>query len=298
MSKDMEMRLRELAKISDELDPQVLRWTGSGKNAEKWEKLICHLAEVATEDNESGYHCYRLEEEPEHMVWSTFYILNEMGVTIPKTFPEELNFDYDAEDDDAKHEALHDNAYVNVISKIFKSLTDVYGFYAAYFYDVEFDDEFSEDMDDTQNIEPCLTELAASKIEVDTAFAPKFDEFKGQVEKNYKKWLTLWKSKIIRAGIPLRAELMDLLYDSHDELSHKAEAQSFGFNDSRLHPDIYMNELLQGMRTIHQALPAIMKKLKMKEKDFTLDTSELRLGESHYAAAEEESEEEGVNEQK
>jgi hypothetical protein len=53
-----------------------------------------------------------------------------------------------------------------------------------------------------------------------------------------------------------------------------------------------MNELLQGMRTIHQVLPAIMKKLGMDEKDFTLDTSELRLDESRHAAAEEKSEEE------
>ena len=41
-----------------------------------------------------------------------------------------------------------------------------------------------------------------------------------------------------------------------------------------------MNELLQGMRIIHQVLPAIMKKLGMDEKDFTLDRSELYIKES------------------
>jgi hypothetical protein len=44
---------------------------------------------------------------------------------------------------------------------------------------------------------------------------------------------------------------------------------------ARLHPDIYMNELLQGMRIIHQVLPAIIKKLGMDEKDFALDRSQL-----------------------
>src|SRR5262249_20647311 len=144
------------------------------------------------------------------MVWSTLYILNEMGVTIPKVFPEELDFDFDATEDDdgayTKFDTLHENAYVDVISKIYKSLTDVYGFYAAYFYNMELDNE-SSNMDDTQNIEPCLPELAASKIEIDPTFAPKFNTFKREIEKNYKKWLTLWKSNIIRAGIPLRAEL-------------------------------------------------------------------------------------------
>jgi hypothetical protein len=48
--------------------------------------------------------------------------------------------------------------------------------------------------------------------------------------------------------------------------------ESIGFNSSRLNPDIYMDELLCGMRMIHQVLPA-MKKLGTE--DFKLDESEL-----------------------
>ena len=72
------------------------------------------------------------------------------------------------------------------------------------------------------------------------------------------------------------AELLGLVYESDDALGHKAEAESLGFNASNIHPDIYMNELLVGMRMIHQALPVIMDKLGVGD-EFQIDMSGLRL---------------------
>jgi hypothetical protein len=56
-----------------------------------------------------------------------------------------------------------------------------------------------------------------------------------------------------------------------------------GFTKSRLHPDIYMNELLVGMRILHQVLPEIMKKLDIYN-DFKLDQSELHSAAQFYQA--------------
>jgi len=275
MSMEMEKKFRAIVKIGNR-DPEFVLWAGSLKSAIKWERLIHHLADIAHDSAETGYNTYPLGEGAETLCWKTFHTLREMGVTIPKEFPAELDFDYEEADEDS-FEVMEENPYAALISSIYDSLNNVYGFYAAYVDDLIYDDDL--DLMDTSacNIEPCLMSLAACKIEENRDFMPKFAEFKRQVMEDYEEWLTIVKNKAFRAGIPLRAELLGLVYDSDDELGHEAEAESFGFNSSRLHPDIYMNELLVRMRIIHQVLPAIMKKLGIED-EFRLDESELRIG--------------------
>ncbi|KHN62527.1 hypothetical protein OI70_01300 [Dickeya fangzhongdai] len=282
MSPEMEKKFRAIVNIGDR-DPSFVLWSGSLDDAIKWERLIHYLAEAAFDNAETGYNTYPLQDEYGTLCSNTFDVLREMGVKIPSPFPKELDVDYDLDEDTDEGtdsgdiwDLVSENPYSSLIDEIYHSLNDVYGFYAAYMADLIDDEELDLMCTSASNIEPCLISLAACKIEVSPEIAPKFQEFSRQVVNDYEEWITLVKDKAFRAGIPLRAELLGLVYDSHDALGHEAEAESLGFNSSRIHPDIYMNELLVGMRVIHQVLPAIMKKLGLDD-EFKLDSSELHI---------------------
>jgi transcriptional regulator with XRE-family HTH domain len=281
ISSEMEDQLRKLAKIGD-LDPDVVMSAGSIDAAKKWQQLITFLADHAFECAETGYNTEPLRDELGTLAWTIFRILEEMGAKIPPAYPADIDLDFDAawEDettDEALFDALEANPYSSTILAIFKALNDVYGFYAAYLSELFDREELGLMETAAENIEPCLVDLAATKVDVDKSFAPGFGAFCAKIHMDYEEWIGLVKDKAFQAGVPLRAELMNLVYDSSDELSHEAEAESLGFNTGRIHPDIYMNELLVGMRVIHQVLPAILKKLGI-DKEFKLDPSELSLG--------------------
>ena len=257
--------------------PDFVLWAGSLESAIKWERLIQHLADVAVAGEETGYDTDLLTDELDLLCWRTVDTLAKMGVTVPETFPAELNIDYDEAEN--SWELIDKNPTARIIRMLFESLVDVYGFYKAYVINLIFNSELDYS-EANANIDSCLFSLAATKLkaaDVD-GLTKMFASFRHQVVSDYQVWLNELKGQAFRAGIPLEAELLDLIYRDNDELRDKAEEKSLGhlFASSPLHPDIYMNELLQGMRVIHQVLPVILKKLGI-EQEFKLNESELKL---------------------
>lgn len=274
MSSDMEERFRSLIKIG-ETDPEVVLQSGSLESAKKWERLILFLAKGAAEESETGYETDPLVDEPELVCQFAFQTLRDMGVELPPSFPRELDGDYE-DYSDALLDQIAENPISSLIQAIFNSYTNIYGFYCAYIDELLHEHDLDPEDEIGGNIHACLLDLAACKIDVAKHKLPEqYSAFKHRVRSDYEKWLNALKVKAFRAGVPLRAELLNLIHESDEELRDEAESESFGFNATRLHPDIYMNELLSGMRIIHQVLPAMMKKLGMDENDFKLDQSAL-----------------------
>lgn len=278
MSSEMEKKVREIIG-SNTFDEAFILLAGSVENAEKWEGLIHFLANSALQNAETGIETYPLLDEMNDLCHQTLDVLNQIGIKIPKDFPHELDADYaDIDDEDLEEplwDAINANPITLLIYEMYNALNGVYGFYSAYIEDFMYDDEL--DLFDTvSELEYSLLALSACKIRINNDLSPDILCFRYKVNTNCIRLLDKIKNKVLRARIPLKAELLDLVNSSSDTLSVEAEEESFGTNALRLHPDIYMNELLVGMRTIHQVLPVILKKLGMEE-DFELDTADFHI---------------------
>jgi hypothetical protein len=174
-----------------------------------------------------------------------------------------------------------EDSYSSLIFHIYLALNDCWGFFQAYVFELVTDELLESDAyHQAQNIQGNLMSLAATKIypEPSKALAPKFQSFKSRIQIEYETWLKAVQAFAFRNGIPLRADLTDLVTKSDDDLREDAERESFGLNAARIHTDIYTNELLEGMRIIHQALSAIMTKLDIK---FEIDWSHINKRSSH-----------------
>jgi transcriptional regulator with XRE-family HTH domain len=268
IANEQEKKLAVFAGIG-ERHPEVVLSAGSIADSDRWDRLINILAEDELNDVEGiGSNTFALLDEDGYLVLFLFQTLQDMGVAIPRPFPVELDFDYrDAADDDhctAFGEAMSANKLVALIRRIFESLSDLRGFYDAFIQDLVLsgDEELYEA---GHQIELNLLGLAAAKLNnADPELAPNFRSFQRQEKSQQIEWLSDLKEVAMRKSIPLKAELLDLVYKPTELLMEADEAELSEENSTRLHPDIYINELLVGMREIRAALPAIQKALKIK----------------------------------
>jgi transcriptional regulator with XRE-family HTH domain len=296
MPSDREQQIRKVAKVST-IHTDWADSAGSAESLEKWRNFIMYLAREAqryAEDNDGFSGPTQLtdggEDDHDCMCAITSNIVKDMGFKWPKTFPAELNFDYDHfEKDDLDdenwekeneriHDAVHSNPIARVIENIFKAYNDMYhycersGVFALIHDDRIRTCDMSEVDSAAEQLDDCLLRLSAAKINDDVApNSAAYKKFRQETLHDYMRWIKLVKEEAWKEKVPIPVELADLLNKSHGELGAEAEfagikrmARDRGLVEAEGgHPDIYMNRLLEGMEMIHKVLPAIMTKIGM-----------------------------------
>lgn len=264
MSFEIEKKIREICQIGDLAEELILR-SGSLENAKKWDELFRYIADFVLTECEASWECGPLIDYEDMSISAAICeVLVELGIVLTEQAPKIPNYN----DDDA-FDDFFKNLHVKLIRDIFIAYTEVYDFFGAYFSYLSVDENTSENM---LCLESNFLALAACKVDLDPKVAPKFNNFKRENLGKCQLLIEKIKFDAVRNNLPLEEELAKFVYQTGRELSDEAEREALGFNGGRVHPDIYINELLTSMRMIHQVLPVVLEKLEI---EFELDESEL-----------------------
>ena len=268
MSTDMGERITSLLELGT-CDPDVAYWTGGIEQAIKWKQLIQFLASSALDRRETDYISEILidDEDDYELTQQTLSTLRNMGVKIPTPFPEELTY-WDARTPDLQFK-YDNNPLAALIEKAFEAANGIYSFYAAYI-----DTALSFEIDGHQlstKIYCGLIPLCFAKTGKQNGLTPNFNLFQHHTISDLGSSIDSIKKLAFQHNIPLNVELSDLITDNSDDLNIESDAETIGANQTRIHPDIYMNELLQNQRSIMKALPIICKKLGITSEELDWD---------------------------
>jgi transcriptional regulator with XRE-family HTH domain len=261
MSIDMRTKLTKLAKIGD-CDPDFVTICGSLEDAKKYDALITYLINWNCEGIDFGL-------EPE--VVSLFLMdgLERIGFQIPKPFPTELIFDcgYEElykEENEEISEFFFAHPLVNIINSIFRTYAEIDDFIALNIRNLGLNHpDFQENtLPEKNEFELNQIDLAIAKADIDEKIAPLFGRFRNRVLAESFEQLDAIKRQAIESGVPLEAELFDLINKDAGTIE-----QEMLYSDEKviIHPDIYMNELLLNTRQTKKMLQKIMAKLEIEE---------------------------------
>ncbi|MBU3544164.1 helix-turn-helix transcriptional regulator [Polynucleobacter sp. MWH-Mekk-B1] len=271
MSAVMEKKLRYITQAGD-LDPDFVISCGSVDDAKKWAKLITY--QMYNNEAELDYGI-----EDEAVCAELMRILALIGVNIPKPFPQEFILKWEYEDMydhygeendeiDAVIDAFEGQPLIELIRSIFDNYACIDHFIGMYISNLGLNHPNFQNLEAKQEILHRQLELATAKVNVNKEIAPLFGKFKFITMSDFSNLIGEIKVKAYELGLPLEAELNDLITENPENIKDDTNDRDMWiFKSQRSHPDIYMNELLEGMRAIHAVLPLILKKLDIDQEE-------------------------------
>ena len=256
MSSAMLTRLQDLAGLAD-LDPDFVNRVGGTKAARQWASFIKVVGATAFEFDNNAQD---LLDELNNGVLIHFVMnaLAEMGVDIPKPFPYTLTASLQRSDG-----ALEWEEHPEPIARVIFEMLSAYAGHKNFFW--KFFDELSDPVkcsayEDVADLESSLLFLAAIKLEDVPSDPATYARFVSKVLDEMQALINEIKVAVFADGLPFRQELSYLVDLSPEELSAVIEDEHLDFTQ-RVHPDVYMDELLKGVQGVADALPALFKRL-------------------------------------
>lgn len=254
--------LLDLADVS-QADIEAASLVGSFEDAFRWGSLFYHLAcEVIRESGEE-HAIDAFEQELGDLTLRTLKLLHGLGV--PLEFPETIDFDYEGGLHEDQETLLGEYQIVRLIREVYRSRIDILNFVDTFLPEFAFSEDFPLWDETGIDLEDLLMSLASTKISFEPSLASNWEIFSVNTVAAAMSVLSEIKRVAIVSGVPLEAELMDLVGKTHPELAEIADLHVAGENMNRVHPDIYTNEMLTGMRRFNKVLPEILKKLGIDE---------------------------------
>lgn len=256
------LSLMELADVS-EAEVEAAGLVGSFEEASRWGSLFYYLACETIREHGEEHAIDTFEAELGDLTLRTLKLLHGLGV--PLDFPETIDFDFEEGLHEDQKALLDEYQLVQLIRETYRSRIDVTNFIDTFMPEFAFSDDFSFWEETGIDFEDLILAIAATKISFEPSLASNWEQFSVNAVAAAMFVLTEIKRMAIVIGVPLEAELMDLVRKTHPELAELADLHAAGDNMSRIHPDIYTNEMLTGMRRFNKVLPELLKKLGIDE---------------------------------
>lgn len=239
---------------------------GGVEQFEAWQGLIDALAKDAL-------HRDLFDTPPRCMTQNTTYlcedalgVLIRAGMSFPATFPDELILKNERNLDELE-DMINNNHYALNLSVAFDAMINLHCYYNAFFEEIA--EHPTHPLEYFFDWEEVLVELAFYHTLTAEDSLPHLSKFKFEVASKVTGYINALKAHAYTHRLPIRAEPLDLLNKNHEEMYEYTEAEDMGLFPPRIHPDIYLDELLTSQRLLHKVLPEICRKMGMTEEELT-----------------------------
>lgn len=246
--------------------PSVLvELTSSEDVATQWYHHIWQLLDEVDKRNDSGWEYFGDVSEFETQgMPKIISVLKAYGITIEFAPPDIEEIKEYIDTKTWPDVSITDGVISVLIYNILDNHKSLEGYYFSHIGDFDEIDGISEKVSD---IYSDFMTLAASKvqmpIEIAQKLAPKLPSFNQSLQRLFLRSLENLKLDFIERNLPVPMNFSNLIVWHPEKLNEVSQSHQRGY--TQIHPDIFMNELLLGVRALNASFDRLTTKLEIEK---------------------------------